>query len=140
MSPKASAVIALLLTGCSTAPREPESRAAEAVWQTANAYDWSQTINTARRPDCYVEKDPVTKAMFGPHPSESEVGLGWAIQATLHFLVSGWLDRKVQDTDADGWKATRAIWQIITLANTAKNIADNRAIGLRPFGKEDPCL
>lgn len=131
--------IVLSLSACSALPRARESVAAEVVFQTANAVDWSQTINTARRPDCYVENDPVTRAMFGQHPSSGEVGAAWALQATLHLAISGWLDRQVEATDAEGWRAVRIAWQILTIVNAGKNIRDNHSVGLRPFGKADIC-
>ena len=111
------------------------SKPLEATWQTLNAIDYSQTVNTARRPDCgYYEKAWPTAEIIGEHPSVSGVGAMWALDSASHLFVSAWLDREVDATDSDGWRAIRLFWHALRLADTAHNIVDNHHIGLKPFG------
>ncbi len=92
------------------------------------------TINIARRPDCYIESNPITLHLIGAHPSTGAVAGMWAAQATAHYAVSAWLDREVDATDSRGWRVTRSIWQVLTIGMAGYNVARNRDMSLPPFG------
>ncbi len=124
-------VLAASLSGCSTLP---ESGRTELAYQVLNAADFAQTVNIARRPDCYIESNPVTSRLIGEHPSTGAVAGAWAAQAMAHYLVSNWLDREVDATDAKGWRVTRSIWQALTIGMAGYNVARNHNMSLRAFG------
>lgn len=120
----------LLLTGCATLQR-PE----EALWQTTNAFDFSQTVQIAREPKCYAESGEPTRTFIGYHPSvPTVIGFG-AAYGLFHLGVSRYLSMKVDNTDADSWRAVYWLWQLGTLADSVHNVVHNRSIGLRPFGQ-----
>lgn len=139
MSRVAAIVLLLCATQAHADSGDALSHAFEGAFQIANAYDYAQTINTARRPDCYRENDPFTRRIIGVHPSSGAVGAMWAAQAGAHLLVTRWLDREVDATDQSGWKAARWIWHGLTLGNAVMNVMRNNEIGLRPFGDGSNC-
>lgn len=111
----------LCLTGCET------------TFQVLNAVDFSQTVNTARRPDCYEEGDPLARAIIGEHPSEAGVIAYGVAYGAAHYAISAWLDRQVEATDDDGWIWIRKGWHLVTIIGAADNVIHNHSIGLRPF-------
>ena len=127
------------LSGCATLeqPRSPDtiaSGALEAAFQTSNAIDYAQTINTARRPDCLAETGPTTSQIIGEHPTESRVAAMWVAQSAVHYLVTAWLDREVDATDGTGWRVARMLWHGVAPGDSLRNVVHNSEIGLRPFG------
>ncbi len=125
--------IAASLAGCASLPGIPDSGRTEFAFQALNAVDYAQTINIARRPDCYHETDSVTSRLIGAHPSSGAVAGMWAAQATAHYYVTRWLDREVDSTDATGWRITRWIWLGATFWMAGHHVVQNHSIGLRPF-------
>lgn len=124
----------VLTAGCAELKPRPPS-AVEVVYQVANAYDFAQTVNTARRPDCgYYERDPFTKTLVGEHPPQGQVEGVWAAQAVFHYAVSNWLANEVDATDSNWWRAALVTWQVLTIADSVHNVVHNQSIGLRPFG------
>lgn len=121
-------IAALALAACSDLPI---SRT-EQVYQVANALDWAETINVARRPDCYAEGGWPTKSIIGAHPSVGSVVIFGAAQAVLHALVSTWLDR-------EGWARTLAVWQASTISIESYDVVHNTRMGLRPFASGSDC-
>jgi len=119
----------LLLSGCATLER-PE----EALWQTANAVDFSQTVNTARRPDCYHEGAFPTRLVLGEHPSTGAVLAFGAAYGLFHLAISDYLRRQVEETELDRWRALYWVWELGTLADTGHNVLHNHSIGLKPLG------
>lgn len=135
----------LLLGGCaslSLAPTKTDSfptTPLEIAYQVTNAVDFAQTVNTARRPDCYRESDLVTSQIIGSHPSTQSVEAMWAIQSAAHYLVSNWLDREAEATGSRSWEVARIIWHGAMLGNSIRNVVANERIGLRPFGSGSNC-
>lgn len=132
--------LALLCTGCTTL-REPTqtpdhfpSAALEGVYQVASGFDYATTVNIARRSDCYQESAFPTRQILGPHPSVSGVEAYWAASSVAHFAISRWLDREIDATDSDGWRAARIAWHVITIGVSVRQDIHNSDIGLRPFG------
>jgi len=140
------ALAAVLTTGCTTlrAPtRTPDSFPSagfEAAYQVSNAFDFATTVNTARRPDCYHEAGFPTEQIIGRHPSSSSVEAYWAVSSAVHYTVSRWLDREVDATDSDVWRAARWTWHVLTIAASVKADVNNYRIGLRPFGTGATCV
>lgn len=129
--------IAALCSGCATI--EPSSTKAEAVWQGLNVLDTAQTLNIAKRPDCFSEINPVSHALVGSKPNVAQVlGLGLAY-AWSHDRISGWLDRKVTDAimadnNVGGWYTLRMGWHVVGLVGKVAAVTNNNAIGMRPMG------
>jgi hypothetical protein len=101
-------------------PSRPES---EAVWQLLHAVDAAQTIHIARAPECFYEKAPLTRAIVGKHPGEAEVAAIMVGYSLLHQYLTDRLEGR--------WLRT---YQVVSFINTARNVANNHRIGLRPFG------
>lgn len=110
--------------------------AGEAVYQIFNAVDMATTVNIARRPDCYREVGYPTANLIGEHPSVRNVELYWAADATLHAIVSTWLNREAEATGSKAWRAAYATWQIGSAGLSAYVVAHNLRDGLRPFGAQ----
>lgn len=132
-------LMAACCTGCATL--ESSSTKAEAVWQGLNALDTAQTVNIARRPDCFSEVDPLTSTLIGKKPDTAEVLAVGLAYAWAHDRVSGWLDRKVEsavvnDRNVGGWYVGRFLWHAVGLVGKAHTVNNNHRIGMRPFGAE----
>lgn len=135
-------VVVCALAGCTTlrTPTQTQtqdnfpSAALETAYQLASAVDYSTTVNLARRPDCYHESIFPTRQFLGEHPSVTGVEAYWAASSVAHYEVSRWLDREVDATDSDGWRAARWAWHIATIAVSVRADISNYRIGLRPFG------
>ncbi len=98
----------------------------EIAWQTLHAVDAAQTLSIARDP-CYIESDPLTRAVIGERPSTAEVA-AWAIgSAVIHAAVSNKLERH-----APGWVTT--VWHSLSLGSKGLTIASNHAEGVRITG------
>jgi hypothetical protein len=121
-------IAALALAGCSDLPI---SRT-EQVYQVVNAVDWAQTVNIARRPDCYKESGWPTEFLIGAHPRVASVAVFGVAQAVAHAVVSTWLEH-------EGWTKTLAVWQVLTIGNETYNVVNNARIGERPFGDGSVC-
>lgn len=133
-------VLALAATGCTTlrtptqTPDSFPSALLEGAFQVTNALDVATTVNIARRPDCYGEGGFPTSEILGHYPSVRSVELYGAAEGALHFVVSGWLDRMVDATDSNGWRAARIAWYVVSIGDHARAVVHNYHIGLRPFG------
>jgi hypothetical protein len=135
---------AVVLTGCATLTGKTEvtgddfpSAGLELAYQLASGLDYSTTVNIARRPDCYREVGFPTRQILGEHPSVSGVKAYWALTGVAHIAVSAWLDREVEATDEDAWRAVRIAWHVISMVSAAESThryLENTKIGLRPFG------
>ena len=119
---------ALLLAGCAT--WSTETKYSEGAWQALHAADVAQTLQIARNPDCFYEKDPVTSRLIGKHPSQGAV-LAWgAGTAAAHAIVTHELEKH----DAPRW--VRRTWQAVTIGGKAQVVGANWSIGLRFGGVE----
>jgi hypothetical protein len=124
--------------GPSDAPRIHVSRTEE-VYQALHAYDFAQTVTVAREPACYHENDPLTAALIGSHPSESNVEMVWAAESLGHLAVTNWLDREVDATDSPGWIRARRFWHGLSIGIEGYYVARNASIGLGPFSSNAKC-
>lgn len=125
-----------LLQGCSTWQEMPLH---EKTFHVMNAVDYGQTVNIARRPDCFREVGFPTKQMWGSHPSETEVALSSAAFSLAYHYGRKWFDRKVeshpQGSQKRGlWGVGRATFFGAVLIGKGATIANNADIGLTPFG------
>lgn len=115
-------MVALLLMALGT-PAGAESgaewtgtdTALELGWQALHFADWMQTLEIARKPEEYFERN----VFLGRHPSTGEVNAYMASTAVLHLLVSAWLD-----------KPYRTAWQGITIVEVGIAVWNNHDIGL----------
>ena len=119
-------LLAVTAAGCETLPP------AEAVWQTAHLIDTAQTMQIAKNPECYHEKNPITRSLIGKHPSEEAV-VAWGIgMAVAHYQVTRLLTRY----EAPRW--VQWGWQAVSIGSTGAAVVNNHEIGLRPFGTDCP--
>ncbi len=120
----AAFALILLTTGCTTT----QSNMLERAWQTSNLVDMGQTLHIARSPECYYEKNPVTKNIIGRHPSEGE--------AIAVMLAYAWVHRTVTDQlrERNAPKWVLGMWQVGTLIHSVHTVIENDRIGLEPFG------
>jgi len=124
-------LLLVFLTGCSTIQGN-----AELVWQTENFIDMGQTLNTAARPDCYKEVNPITAGLIGKHPSKGEV-VGISVAYGVgHLVVSKLLDRQAHKTGTKFWKYTEWFWHVIGLFTKTVTVVDNYDNGLRLFSEK----
>jgi hypothetical protein len=122
-------VIPLFLSACSNLPISRTEQA----YQALSAVDFAQTINTARRPDCFVEQG-FASVFIGRSPSVASVGLFWAAQAVTHAVITRWLENQAENVPGRGWDGALHMWQTLTIGLTTYDVAHNASIGLRPFG------
>ncbi len=93
-------------------------------------YDTAQTVTIARNPDCLREANPL--AFFGnEHPSEREVLLFNAAYIVGHWLLARKLDELA--SQSTGWARARRVYQVLTFAGHGAAVANNVALGIRPF-------
>lgn len=87
----------------------------EVAWQVLNAVDWAQTLEIARQPEKYHERNPI----LGKHPSVGEVNTYMGISAVAHVGISYLLPKKY-----------RMYWQYITIGVSGTCMVSNFNIGL----------
>ncbi len=124
------------LTGCATWEEMPLH---EKAFHTMNVIDTGQTINIARRPDCFREVGFPTQQLIGSHPSETEVYLTSAAFGLAYHYGRKWFDRKVESAPAGSqeqgwWVIGRASLFGAILIGKGATIANNADIGLSPWG------
>jgi hypothetical protein len=123
-------LVVACLTGCATAP----SPRLERAWHVSNTLDYAQTVNIAKRPDCFREVDPVTSAVFGEQPSKRTVAVEYIVTTAAHRMIADWLTRKAENSDSTAWYRAANAWHWGTLAYSVRTVARNHSIGMRPFG------
>lgn len=128
-------VLAFCTSGCSSLPMSRY----EQTWQTLNAIDYGQTMQTARSPSCYTEVNPVTQRLIGSHPSETEVTAVMAGYALAHYSINRFLEGKAESTGSSVWHGTLRFFQASTLLVTTRAAVRNHHFGLRPFGGAKSC-
>lgn len=95
----------------------------EAVYQSLHAIDAAQTVQIAKDPAHYYEKESAWA--IGAHPSEGAVIKYMATEAVIHAAVTATLVK----LDAPTW-ALRT-WELITIGDTVNCVRGNFKIGLR---------
>jgi hypothetical protein len=88
----------------------------EITWQIIHFIDWGQTLEIARQPDRYFERNKI----LGSHPSVGEVNTYMAITAVTHAVVSYLLPKKY-----------RKYWQHLTIYESLSCVVNNFNLGLR---------
>lgn len=87
----------------------------QATWTVLHIVDWGQTLDTAKNPDRFYEKNP----LMGEHPSVSRVNTFMALGAVInplfiHVLPSKW----------------RPYFQAVFIAEKVYCVGNNYRIGL----------
>jgi hypothetical protein len=125
-------------TGCSGLGGKPNSY--EYAFHALNAVDMGQTINIAKRPDCWREVGFPTEYLVGNHPSESEVYATILLYSVGYHYANRWLDKKVDkafatdDPNRGIWYVGRAVFNVGWIFAKADTVIDNHDQGLRPWG------
>ena len=115
----------LALSGCAPIASMP---AHEKAFHALNLLDTGQTINTARRPDCYREIGFPTTQLVGEHPSELEI---YATSASYSYLYHRFA--RIEPETRTGKLAQRALgWAIV--GAKAATVWENNREGVRPWG------
>ena len=87
----------------------------ELTWATLFLIDYGQTLNIAKNPDKYEEKNQI----LGRHPSQSSVHKYMLSVAILHPIISYYLLPEY-----------RKYWQYITIGIEADAVTNNFSIGI----------
>lgn len=98
--------------------------ALETTWQILHVMDWRQTVQIARNPNQYWERNP----LLGGHPSEQKVNLHFLVGTVLHPIVTEVLPSKYRLWGIE-WKP-RIIWESISIGMSGTCILNNFSIGL----------
>jgi len=124
------------LPGCAEFPREQGTRRLETTWLALDAVDTAQTMQIAKHPECYSERDPLARAMYGTdHPTPQRVLVTNVLLGLLHPVVSRWLDDGYENADDDTvalWAIGRGGWHAFSLLGTGTAVLGNFSIGLTP--------
>ena len=133
-------VILGLLTGCAALPmpfqpqnQQYNSNMAEGAWLVLDGVDTLQTMHErqVRNPTTYVscnrEGDPIAQRIYGSqYPSKNRVLLTNIALATVHTMVTSWLDDKVAEHNGAGaWYYTRIAWHTASLAYSLSAVVNN---------------
>lgn len=136
--------LVVFLSGCAALPLpfQPQqiqynSNTAEGAWLVLDSMDTAQTMHIrASNPTCSYEADPLARAVYHTRePSPSRVLLTNLTLATVHTMVTSWLDDKVAAEDMQRekddvygvgpWLATRFVWHAVSLAATGASVLNN---------------
>jgi hypothetical protein len=88
----------------------------ELAYTALHLVDWGQTLNIARNPDRFHERNPI----LGRHPSPGQVNRYMAASLAAHWLIARALKPKA-----------RKIFQGVTLVIKSGFVAGNYSVGLR---------
>lgn len=144
-------VTLLCLYGCAALPmpfqpanEQYNSNVAEGSWLVLDGVDTLQTMHLTevRNPTgpepCNHEDDPLAAAIYGGrYPSPHRVLLTNIALATVHTMVTSWLDDEVakHDTLNDGsvgpWYVGRVAWHAVSLAYSGAAVINNSKHGCR---------
>ena len=127
MQTKAAILISLLaLQGCAAIGNMSTE---EKAWQAMNIIDGMQTMNIARNPKCFYERDSISRSIIGDHPSEAEAAALMVGYGVAHYYVS-----RLLEDNAPKW--ANKVWQYTMIGTKGFTIASNHNIGL-PVMPED---
>lgn len=139
------------LQGCAMlpVPLQPQneqynSNMAEGAWLVLDGIDTLQTMHLKRDRNpttvvtCNREADPLAVKVYGTqYPSPSRVLLTNIALATVHTMVTSWLDDEVAKHDQanDGsvgpWYVGRIAWHTVSIAFTLHSVINNVKEGCR---------
>jgi hypothetical protein len=137
------------LPGCAMLPipfqpanEQYNSNMAEGAWLVIDGIDTAQTMHLHRDRDpqtrvtCNREADPLAVKLYGSqYPSPSRVLLTNIALATVHTMVTSWLDDKVAEHDKldDGsvgpWYVGRIAWHTVSLVYSGASVINNMKQG-----------
>lgn len=138
-----------MLHGCAMLPiplqpanEQYNSNMAEGTWLVLDGIDTLQTMHLkrVRNPTtvvtCNHEADPLAARVYGSeYPSPSRVLLTNIALATVHTMVTSWLDDEVAKHDKldDGsvgpWYVGRVIWHAASIGYSAYSVLNNKRQG-----------
>jgi hypothetical protein len=139
------------LSGCATLPmplqpknEQYNSNMAEGAWLVLDGIDTIQTMHLKRDRDptttvtCNREADPLAAKIYGgQYPSPSRVLLTNLALATVHTMVTSWLDDEVAKHDQanDGsvgpWYVGRVVWHAASIAFSLHSVINNAKQGCK---------
>lgn len=142
-------LVLVTLQGCAMLPipfqpqnEQYNSNAAEGTWLVLDAIDTAQTMHLHRDRDpqtlvmCNREADPMAAKIYGSqYPSPSRVLLTNIALATVHTMVTSWLDDEVAKHDKadDGsvgpWYVGRIAWHAVSIGYSAYAVINNHRQG-----------
>lgn len=142
-------VVMVSLQGCAMLPvplqpknEQYNSNMAEGAWLVLDGIDTAQTMHLKRVRDpqtvitCNREADPLAAKVYGTqYPSPSRVLLTNIALATVHTMVTSWLDDEVAKHDQanDGsvgpWYVGRIIWHTASIAFSLHAVINNHNQG-----------
>jgi len=131
------------LQGCAMLPipfqpqnEQYNSNMAEGAWLVLDAVDTMQTMHIARDRSptvyhsCDRETDPVAVRIYGgEYPSARRVLLTNIALATVHTMVTSWLDDEVARHRGGGWYTARIVWHAASLTFSGIAVYNNRQHG-----------
>lgn len=113
---------------------------AEITWHAMNIIDMGQTLNIARRPDCYTEHNFLTRALIGEHPSTQSVIISSVAFSLVYRAASQFIeehDHINEDGNHDTpWVLAKYSLNVLGLLTKGTTVFNNYKIGLKPFGSE----
>lgn len=136
-------VFAALLAGCAALPMplqpvhsDYNSNAVEIAWLAVDAADTAQTMHIKAGTSCAYEADHVARFIYGSRdPAPARVLVTNIALATVHTMVTSWLDDKVavedQQREKDDdygigpWMAARFIWHTASLLASGSSVVNN---------------
>lgn len=133
-------LLTITLAGCAALPipfqpqnEQYNSNMAEGAWLVLDGVDTLQTMHLRRERNpttsvtCNREGDPLAIKLYGSeYPSKNRVLLTNLVLATVHTMVTSWLDDKVADDDGTGpWYMTRVAWHTVSIAYSLTSVLGN---------------
>lgn len=146
-----ASMVLFLFEGCAMLPipfqpanEQYNSNMAEGAWLVLDGVDTAQTMHltevrnpTVRMP-CNHEADPIAAKIYGSqYPSPSRVLLTNVALATVHTMVTSWLDDEVAKHDLadDGsvgpWYVGRVMWHAASIFYSGGSVIHNWAVGCK---------
>lgn len=132
-------ILCYSLQGCAMLPipfqpknEQYNSNMAEGAWLVLDAVDTMQTMHIARDRNpqpyhsCDRETDPIAVRLYGgEYPSARRVLLTNIALATVHTMVTSWLDDEVAKHRGGGWYTARVVWHAASLTYSGVAVYNN---------------
>jgi hypothetical protein len=131
------------LSGCAALPMplqpvhsDYNSNAVEITWLAVDAVDTAQTMHIKAGTSCAYEADHAARIIYGARdPAPARVLVTNIALATVHTMVTSWLDDKVavedhqREKDDDygigPWMAARFVWHAASLIASGSSVVNN---------------
>jgi hypothetical protein len=130
-------LLTVTLAGCAVLPipfqpqnEQYNSNMAEGAWLVLDGVDTLQTMHLKPNTSCAREADPIAVRFYGSeYPSKNRVLLTNLALATVHTMVTSWLDDKVaqhaNDDSAGPWYVGRIAWHTVSIAYSFASVMNN---------------